>query len=142
MYPSNSFMDGSAIGNILPIFSILVTAFRAIILRGKFQTLIPAVSEEGTSPMCTLLLSHVLFFFLHAHLFLVSLLLLFVLMLLVVFFFLLTLPLVEENTRSHPGFRGFTHFNLTVQKARLSIVDLFKCYLSSGVNRAILLRLC
>jgi hypothetical protein len=91
-------MDGSAIGNILPIFSILVTAFREIILLGKFQTLIPVVFEERTSPMCTLLLSHILFFFSPTHLFLVSLLLLFVLMLLVAFFFLLTLPLVEENT--------------------------------------------
>jgi hypothetical protein len=127
-------MDGSAIGNILPIFSILVTAFRAIILHGKFQTLIPAVSEEGTSPMCTLLLSHILFLYLPAHLFFVPPLLLFVLMLLVALLFLLTLPLVEENTRSYPGFRGFAHFNLTFQKARLSLVDLFKCYLSSGVN--------
>jgi hypothetical protein len=126
-------MDGSAIGNILPVFGIFVAAFRAIILRGKFQTLIPTVSEEGTSPMCMLLLSHILFLFLPAHLFFISPLL-FVLMLLVALFFFLTLPLVEENTRSHPGFKGFTHFNLTFQKARLSLVDLFKCYLLSGVN--------
>jgi hypothetical protein len=127
-------MDGSAIGNILPIFSILVTAFRAVILRGKFQTLIPAVSEEGTPPMCTLLLSLILFLFLLAHFFFISSLLLFILMLVIALLFLLTLPLVEENTRSYPRFRGFTHFNLTFQKARLSLVDLFKCYLSSGVN--------
>jgi hypothetical protein len=63
-------------------------------------------------------------------------------MLLIAPLFLLMLPLVEENTRSHPGFRGFTHFNLTFQKVRLSLVDLFKCYLSSGVNLAILLCLC
>jgi hypothetical protein len=106
-------MDGSAIGNILPIFSILFTAFKAIILRGKFQTLIPAVSEEGTPPMGTLLFSLILFLFLHAPFFFISSLLLFILMLLVGLFFLLTLPLVEENTRSYPGFRGFTHFNLT-----------------------------
>jgi hypothetical protein len=31
MYPSNSFMDGSAIDSILPILSVLVTAFRAIV---------------------------------------------------------------------------------------------------------------
>jgi hypothetical protein len=98
MHPSNSFMEGSAIGNILPVFGILVTAFGAIILHGKFQTLIPAVSGEGTSPVCTLLLSHILFLFLPAHLFFLSLLLLFVLMLLVALLFLLTLPLVEENT--------------------------------------------
>jgi hypothetical protein len=70
-------MDGSAIGNILPVFGILVAAFRAIILRGKFQTLIPAVSEKGTSPMCTLLLLHILFLFLPAPLFFISPLLLF-----------------------------------------------------------------
>jgi hypothetical protein len=35
MHPSNSFMDGLAIGNILPIFSIIITAFRAIIQRGE-----------------------------------------------------------------------------------------------------------
>jgi hypothetical protein len=127
-------MDGSAIGNVFPVFRILVAAFGAIILRGKFQTLIPTVSEEGTSPICMLLLSHIFFLFLPAHFFFVSPLLLFVFTLLVALLFLLTLPLVEENTRSHSGFRGFTHFNLTFQKARLSLVDLFKCYLSSGIN--------
>jgi hypothetical protein len=106
-------MDGSAIGNVLPVFGILVAAFGAIILREKFQTLIPIVSEEGTSPMCTLLLSHIFFLFLPAHLYFVSPLLLFVFTLLVALIFLLTLPLVEENTRSHSGFRGSTHFNLT-----------------------------
>jgi hypothetical protein len=90
-------MDGSAIGNVLPVFSILVAAFRAVILRGKFQTLIPTVSDEGTSPVRTLLLSHIFFLFLPAHFFLVSPLLLFILMLLVALLFLLTLPLIEEN---------------------------------------------
>jgi hypothetical protein len=66
--------------------------------------------------VCTLLLSHIFFLFLPAHLFFISLLLLFIFMLLVALFFLLTLPLVEENTRSYSGFRGFTHFNLTFQK--------------------------
>jgi hypothetical protein len=127
-------MDGLAIGNVLPIFSILVAVFGAVILCGKLQTLIPTVSEEGTSPMCMLLLSHILFLFLLAHLFLISLFLLLVLMLLVALFFLLMLPFAKENTRSHSGFRGFTHFNLTFQKARLSLMDLFKCYLSSGIN--------
>jgi hypothetical protein len=55
-------------------------------------------------------------------------------MFLVALLFLLTLPLVEENTRSHYGFRGFTHFNLTFQKATLSLMGLFKCYLSSRIN--------
>jgi hypothetical protein len=118
----------------LPIFGILVAAFGAVILRGKLQTLIPTVSEEGISPVCTLLLSHIFFLLLPAHLFFLSPLLLFVFMLLVVLLFLLTLPLLEENTRSHSGLRGFTHFNLTFQKARFSLVDLFKCYLSSRIN--------
>jgi hypothetical protein len=61
MYPSNSFMDGSAIGSILPILSVLVTAFRTIVQRGELQTLIPAMPEERTSPMCTLLLSCMFF---------------------------------------------------------------------------------
>jgi hypothetical protein len=127
-------MDRSAIGNVLPVFGILVAAFGIVILCGKLQTLIPTVSEEGTSPMCTLLLSHIFFLFLSVHFFFISPLLLFILMLLVAFLFLLTLPLVEENTRSHSRFRGFIHFNLTFQKARLSLVNLFKCDLSSRIN--------
>jgi hypothetical protein len=84
--------------------------------------------------MCTLLLSHIFFSFLPAHLFFISPLLLFVLMLLVALLLLLTLPFIEENTRSHSGFRGFTHFNLTFQKVRLSLANLIKCDLSSGIN--------
>jgi hypothetical protein len=63
MYPSNSFLDGSAIDSILPIFSVFVTAFRAIVQRGEFQTLIPAVPEKRTSSMCTLLFSCMFFLF-------------------------------------------------------------------------------
>jgi hypothetical protein len=94
MHPSNSFMDRSAIGNVLPVFGILVAAFGAVILRGKLQTFIPTVSEEGTSPVCTLLLLHIFCLFLPAHLFFISPLLLFVFTLLVALLFLLTLPLV------------------------------------------------
>jgi hypothetical protein len=61
MYPSNPFMDGSAIDSILPILSVLVTAFRAIVQCRKLQTLIPAMPEERTSPMCTLLFSCMFF---------------------------------------------------------------------------------
>jgi hypothetical protein len=35
MYPSNSFMDGSAIDSILPILSIFVTALGTIVQCGK-----------------------------------------------------------------------------------------------------------
>jgi hypothetical protein len=120
-------MDGSVIGSILPVFDILVAAFGIIISCGKFQTLVPIVSEEGTSPMCTLLFSHVFFFF-------ISPLLLFVLVLLIAFLFLLALPFIEEDTRSHSGFRGFSHFDLTFQEVRLFLVNLFKCDLSSWIN--------
>jgi hypothetical protein len=34
MYPSNSFMNGSAIDSILPILSVFVTAFKIIVQRG------------------------------------------------------------------------------------------------------------
>jgi hypothetical protein len=51
MYPSNSFMDGSATDSILPILSVFVTAFRTIVQRGELQTFILAVPEERTSPM-------------------------------------------------------------------------------------------
>jgi hypothetical protein len=41
-------MDGSSIGNIMPVFGILVAAYGTIILHGKLQTLVPTVPEEGT----------------------------------------------------------------------------------------------
>jgi hypothetical protein len=106
IYPSNSFMDGSAIDSIPPIFNVFVTAFRTIVQRGELQTFIPAVPEKCTSPMRTLLLSCVLFLFFPVRFFFKPSFLLLVLLLLVAFFLLLTLPLVKENTRSHPGF-GF-----------------------------------
>jgi hypothetical protein len=92
--------------------------------------------EERTSPMYTLLLPRMLFSFLPVHFFLISSLLLLVLLFLVAFFLLLTLPLVKENMRSHPGFGfgGLPYFNLTFQDARHFLVDLFNCYLLSRVN--------
>jgi hypothetical protein len=36
MYPSNSFMDGSAIDSLLPIFKVLVTALRVVSQCRKF----------------------------------------------------------------------------------------------------------
>jgi uncharacterized membrane protein len=61
MNPSNSFMDGSVIDRILPILSVFITAFRAIIQRRKLQALVLAMSEERTFPMCTLLFSCMFF---------------------------------------------------------------------------------
>jgi hypothetical protein len=114
MYPSNSFMDGSAIDSILPILIVFVTAFRIIVQRGELQTFIPAVPEERTSPMRTLFLSCMFFLFSPVCFLFKPSLLLLVFLFLVAFLLLLMLPLVKENTRSHPGlgFGGFPYFNL------------------------------
>jgi hypothetical protein len=129
-------MDGSAIDSILPILRVFVTAFRTIVQRGEFQTFIPAVPEERTSPMRTLLLSCMFFSFSPVHFLFKPSLLLLVLLFLVAFLLLLTLPLVKENTRSHPGlgFGGFPYLNLAFQDARHFFVDLFHCYLLSRIN--------
>jgi hypothetical protein len=136
MYPSNSFMDGSTIDSILPILSVFVTAFKTIVQCGELQTFIPAVPEERTSPMRTLLLLCILFSFSHVRFFFKLSFLLLVLLFLVAFFLFLTLPLVKENTRSHPGlgFGGFPYLNLAFQDARHFLVDLFHCYLLSRIN--------
>jgi hypothetical protein len=60
MYPSNSFMDGSAIGSFLPILKVYVATFRAVPQRRKLQAFIPVVPEECAPPMCALLLARVL----------------------------------------------------------------------------------
>jgi hypothetical protein len=98
MYPSNSLMDGSAIDSILPILSVLVTAFSTIVQRGELQTLIPAMPEESTSPMRMLLFSCMFFQLSPVRFLFKPSLLLLVLLFLVVFFLLLTLPLVKEDT--------------------------------------------
>jgi hypothetical protein len=54
MYPSNSFMDGSAIGSFLPILKVSVTPLRAVSQRRKLQAFVPAVPEECAPPMRTL----------------------------------------------------------------------------------------
>jgi hypothetical protein len=125
MYLSNSFMDGSAIDSILPILCVFVTTFRTIVQCGELQTFIPAVPKERTSPMCTLLLSCMFFPFSSVRFFFKPPLLLFVSLFLVAFFLLLTLPLVKENTRSHPGlgFRRFPNLNLAFQDARHLLGD-------------------
>jgi hypothetical protein len=60
MYPSNSFMDGSAIGSFLPILKVFVAALGAVSQRGKLQPFVPVVPEECAPPMCALLLTRVL----------------------------------------------------------------------------------
>jgi hypothetical protein len=107
-------MDGSAIDSILPILIVFVTAFRIIVQRGELQTFIPAVPEERTSPMRTLFLSCMFFLFSPVCFLFKPSLLLLVFLFLVAFLLLLMLPLVKENTRSHPGlgFGGFPYFNL------------------------------
>jgi hypothetical protein len=37
MYPSNSFMDGSAIGSFLPVLKVSITALRAVFNVGSFR---------------------------------------------------------------------------------------------------------
>jgi hypothetical protein len=86
MYPSNSFMDGSAIGSFLPILKVSVTALRAVSQCRKFQAFIPAVPEECAPPMCTLLFARVLLQFSPARFFLGPASLLLVPPLLVAFF--------------------------------------------------------
>jgi hypothetical protein len=129
-------MDGSAIDSFLPILSILVTAFRAIVQCGELQTLVPAVPEERAAPMCTLLFSCMLFQLSSVCFFFKSPLLLFVFLLLVAFLFLLTLPFVKKNTCSHPrlGSGRFPHFNQASQDARSFFVDLFYSHLPCRIN--------
>jgi hypothetical protein len=104
MYPSNSFMDGSAIGSFLPILKVPITAFRAVSQRREFQPFVPAVPEECTPPVCALLLACVLFQISPALFFFGPASLLLVLSSLVALFLQLALLLVEEDARSHPGF--------------------------------------
>jgi hypothetical protein len=101
--PSNSLMDGSAIGSLLPVLSMPVTALRAVPQRGQLQTLIPAMPEEGTSPVRALLLARVLLLVPLVCFFFGSALLLLVASLLVALFLYLALPLVEEDARGHYG---------------------------------------
>jgi hypothetical protein len=104
--PSKSLMDGSAIGSFLPVLNIPVAAFRTVLQCGQLQTLIPAMPEEGASPVCALLLARVLLLVPSARLFFGSALLLLVAPLLVALFLYLALPFVEENARCHPGLRS------------------------------------
>jgi hypothetical protein len=129
-------MGGSAIDSFLPIFSVLVTAFRTILQCGEFQALVPAMPEECASPMCTLLFPRVLFQLSSMRFFFKSALLLLAPLLLVAFLFLLSLPLVKKNARSYPGLGpgGFPNFNLALEDARSLSVDLRHCHLTCRIN--------
>jgi hypothetical protein len=107
-------VNGSAIDSSLPIFNVLITAFRAIIHHRKFQALIPAMPEECASPMCMFLLSCMLFQLPLVRFFPKSPLILFISPFLAVLFLLLALPLVEKDPRGYSGLgpRGFPNFNL------------------------------
>jgi hypothetical protein len=104
MHPSNSFMDGSAIGRLLPVLKIPITALRAVSQRGQLQPFVPVVPEECTSPVRTLLLACVLLQISSARFLFGPAPLLLVLLLLIALLFQLALPLIEEDTRGHPGF--------------------------------------
>jgi hypothetical protein len=101
--PSNSLMDGSAIGSLLPVLKIPVTAFRTIPQCGQLQTLIPAMPEECTSLVRAFLLARVLLLVPPVCFFFGSTLLLLVPSLLVALFLHLALPLVEEDACGYPG---------------------------------------
>jgi hypothetical protein len=60
MYPSNSFMDGSAIGSFLHILKVPVAALRAVSQRRKLQSFVSAVPEKCAPPVCALLLARIL----------------------------------------------------------------------------------
>jgi hypothetical protein len=60
MYPSNSFMDGSANGSFLRILKVSIAALRAVSQRRKLRSFVPAVPEECAPPMSALLLARVL----------------------------------------------------------------------------------
>jgi hypothetical protein len=87
MYPSNSIMDGSAIGSFLLVLEISVAALRTVPQRRKLQSFIPAAPEECAPPMCVLLLARVLLQISPARFFFGPASLLLVPPLLVVFFF-------------------------------------------------------
>jgi hypothetical protein len=103
MDPSNSLMDESAIGSLLPILNILVTALRAVPQCGQLQTLVPTVPEERTSPVRALLLARVSLQLPSVCLFFGSAPILLASSIPVTLFFQLVLPLVEEDTRGHLG---------------------------------------
>jgi hypothetical protein len=86
VYPSNSLMDGSVIGSLLPILEVSVTALRAVPQCRKFQAFIPALPEECAPPMRTLLFARVLLQFSPARFFLGPASLLLVSLLLVALF--------------------------------------------------------
>jgi hypothetical protein len=48
-------MDGSTIDIFLPVFRISIIGIREIPQSGELQALVPAMSKECASPMCTLL---------------------------------------------------------------------------------------
>jgi hypothetical protein len=104
MYPSKSFMDGSAIGSLLPILKLPVTALRAVSQRGQFQPFVPAVPEERTTPVRALLLARVLLQISPARFLFDPAPLLLVPLFRVALLFQLALPLIEEDARRHPGF--------------------------------------
>jgi hypothetical protein len=104
MYPSNSFVDRSAIGSLLPVLKIPITALGAVSQRGQLQTFVPTVPEERTSPVRALLLARVLLQISSACFLFGPASHLLVFSFLVALLFHLALPLIEEDTRGHPRF--------------------------------------
>jgi hypothetical protein len=140
MYPSNSFMDGSAIGSFLPILKVPIAALRAVSQRRKLQPLVLAVPEECAPPVCALLLARILLQISPARFFFGPASLLIVLSFLVALFLQLALPLVEEDARSHPGFgsRRFPDLDMALENARGFTLNLLQGHLTFWVYYSIL----
>jgi hypothetical protein len=96
-------VDGSAIGSLLPVLKIPVTALRAVPQRGQLQSFVPTVPEERTSPVRALLLARVLLQISSARFLFGPASPLLVFSLLVALLFHMALSLIEEYTRGHPG---------------------------------------
>jgi hypothetical protein len=138
--PSNSLVNGSAIGSLLPVLQISITAFRTVPQRGQLQTLVPTMLEEGTSPVRALLLARVLFLVPSVCFFFGIALLLLVASLLVALLLHLALPLVEEDARGHPGLGSgrLPDFDVTLENAGGFTMHLFQSYLALWVHCSIL----
>jgi hypothetical protein len=135
MHPSNSFMDGSAIGSFLPILKVPIVALRAVSQRGKLQPFVAAVPEECTPPVCALLLARVLLQISPTRFLFGSAPLLLVLSFLEALFLQLALPLVEEDARGHPGFGSgrFPDLDMALENAGGFTKHLLQGHLTFGV---------
>jgi hypothetical protein len=132
MYPSISFMDGSAIGSLLPILKVPIAAFRTIPQRGKLQPFVPVVPEECTPLVRALLFTRILLYISSARLLFGPAPLLLVPSFLVALFLQLALPLIEEDARGYLGFGPgrFPDLDMALENAGGFTMHLFQGHLT------------